>query len=139
MAMCHILIIPPHNYLSIIVILQSIIHTMYRQTKLVDWCQCCMRGVTFADSYCATIFFRDNNSPQIIHASDNTGCFHIYLSPLRICRGRRLRRPARTPSVNAGRAVVGASPYNNFTNYAVSICKQSGIILADLLFQIAVI
>ena len=26
------------------------------------------------------------------------------------------------------------APYNNFTNYAVSTCKQSGIILADLLF-----
>ena len=38
---------------------------------------------------------------------------------------------------------VGANcvrpPYNNFTNYAVSICKRQEIIPLDLLFQIAVV
>ena len=63
----------------------------------------------------------------------------IYLSPFRICRGRRPRRPAGTSSVSAQRAVVGASPYNNFTNYAVSICKQTEIILTDLLFRSVVV
>ena len=55
------------------------------------------------------------------------------LVPLLRCptsrRGRRLRRPARTSSVNAGRAVVGASPYNYFTNYDAIICKREKIIL----------
>ena len=61
------------------------------------------------------------------------GRFHISFSfsvgndlcvvPVSICKG------------NGTQAV----PYNHFTNYAVSICKQSGIILADLLFQFAVI
>ena len=37
------------------------------------------------------------------------------------------------------RAVVGASPYNNFTNYAVSICKLTEIIPQYLLFKIAVL
>ena len=33
----------------------------------------------------------------------------------------------------------GKATYNNFTNYAVSICKRAEIIPQDLLFQIAVI
>ena len=37
------------------------------------------------------------------------------------------------------RADVGIRPYNNFTNYAVSICKGTQIIPQDLLFQSAVI
>ena len=64
----------------------------------------------------------------------------LYFSPLQTSRrGRRLRRPARTSSVNAGRAVVGASPYNHFTNYDAIICKRGRNILADLLFASVVL
>ena len=64
--------------------------------------------------------------------------------------GRRGRRPLRSavreemvynPSVTALPCHLplhkgGFSPYNNFTNYAVSICKQVNIILQDLLLII---
>ena len=77
---------------------------------------------------------------SFLNTAYNTSGFHISISFFTdVCRGRRPRRPVRTSSVNAGRAVVGASPYNNFTNYAVSICKLTEIIPQDLLFTFAVI
>ena len=81
---------------------------MYRQTKPVDWCQCCTRGVALTDFEGSSDFFGNYNTPEVIHPTGDTSCFHIYLSPY-------------------------------FTNYAVSICKQTEIIPQDLLFAFVVI
>jgi len=63
-----------------------------------------------------------------VNSSDNAGCFHISFS---FSVGTPLLRCPRTPE--------DGCPYNNFTNYAVSICKRQEIIPQDLLFQIDVI
>ena len=65
--------------------------------------------------------------------------FIVYLSPFTIHLTGGHRPPLRILS----NIFVGANcvrpPYNNFTNYAVSICKRTEIIPQDLLFQIAMI
>ena len=53
---------------------------MYRPTKLVDWYQCCTRGIAFPNAKCAADFFGNDNSPQIVHSSDNACSFHISFS-----------------------------------------------------------
>ena len=47
---------------------------MYRQTKSVDWCQCCMRGVSLSYAEGSSDFFGNHNTPQIVHSSDNSCC-----------------------------------------------------------------
>ena len=54
----------------------SFCKTMYRHAKSVDWCQCCQQGVTFPDAEGSSDFFGNGASSQIIHSSDNAGCFH---------------------------------------------------------------
>ena len=85
-------------------------------------------------------------------------CFHIsisfsaaFLGPLfegagtaQAVTGGVSHRTNDTPSVicfaNATSLKEGGkTAYNNFTNYAVSICKQRSIIPQDLLFQITVL
>ena len=106
---------------------------MYRQAKPVDWCQCCMRGVAFSNLEGSSDFLRDHNTTQVVNASDNAGCFHISFS---FSVGNDLCVvPFRFAMWNGTQAV----PYNNFTNYAVSICKRQEIIPQDLLFTFAVL
>ena len=54
----------------------SLHQTMYRPAESVDWCQCCMRGVSFSNLEGSSDFFGNHNSPQIVHSSDNTCCLH---------------------------------------------------------------
>ena len=81
---------------------------MYCPTESVDWCQCCQQGVTFADLEGSSDFFGNYNAAQVVHPTDDTSSFHIYLSPY-------------------------------FTNYDAIICKREQIILADLLFTLAML
>ena len=53
---------------------------MYRPAEAVDWCQCCQQGVAFANLECASNLLGNYDSPQIVHSSDNAGCFHISFS-----------------------------------------------------------
>ena len=130
---------------------------MYRPAESVDWCQCCQQGVTLADFECSSDFFRNNNTPKVVHSSDNPCCGARHLPAstalLGICRPLPLALVA--PPATGGapiapqllsffyllyrhlvggdayidpRADVGIRPYNNFTNYAVSICKLTEII-----------
>ena len=39
-----------------------------------------LRRVTLTDAKGSSDFFGNHNSPQIVHASDNTGCFYISFS-----------------------------------------------------------
>ena len=55
-------------------------HAMYRPTESVAWCQCCQQGVSLTDSQRSSDFLRNNDSPQIVHSSDNAGCLHISFS-----------------------------------------------------------
>ena len=131
---------------------------MYRPAKPVDWCQCCQQGVALPNLECASDFFGNHNSSQIVHSSDNACCFHfVYLllryftalpHPVVIARSVATWQSQvgswfwRLPHQCAhwfAMTVVVDSPYNNFTNYAVSICKHTEIIPQDLLFQIVVI
>ena len=50
-----------------------------------------------------------------------------------------IMRPVGVDAYIDPRADVGIRPYNNFTNYAVSICKLAEIIPQYLHFKIAVI
>ena len=53
---------------------------MYRHTKPVDWCQCCLWRVSLADAEGSSDFFRNHNSPQVVDPSNNASCFHfVYL------------------------------------------------------------
>ena len=70
------------------------LHTMYRQTKSVDWCQCCQQGVTFSNLECASDFFKNHDTPEVIQSSDNSCCGARHLPAstalLGICRPRPL-------------------------------------------------
>ena len=66
---------------------------MYRPTESVDWCQCCQQGVSFPYAEGTADFFGDDDSAEVVHSSDNAGCFHsisfsfsvAYKAPL--CKG----------------------------------------------------
>ena len=58
---------------------------MYRHAKPVDWCQCCQWGVALPDAEGSSDFFWNDDSPQIIHSSDNSCGFHISFSFYRCC------------------------------------------------------
>ena len=85
-------------------------------------------------------------------------CFHISFSFSAAALGPLLEGAGTAQAVSGGASFLkndtpsvicfanatslkegGKSAYNNFTNYAVSICKQTEIILQDLLFQITVL
>ena len=51
-------------------------HTMYRQAKSVERCQCCQQRVALSYPHSAADFFRYNVSPKVINSSDNASCFH---------------------------------------------------------------
>ena len=53
---------------------------MYCPAESVDWCQCCMRGVSLTDAKGSANLLGDHDSSQIVHSSDNAGCFHISFS-----------------------------------------------------------
>ena len=55
----------------------SFCHIMYRPAKSVDWCQCCMRGVTLTDAEGSADLLGNDDSAEIIDTSYNTGCLHI--------------------------------------------------------------
>ena len=112
---------------------------MYRHAKLVERCQRCQQGVALADFQSASDFFGNHDSPQIVHSSDNASCFHISFSFYDTFDGRQIAAPTFEMLVRFVGAAISRPPYNNFTNYAVSICKQGKIILRDLLFAYAVI
>ena len=108
---------------------------MYRHTKSVDWCQCCIWGVALTDGSGSSDFFGNYNSPQIVHMSYDTCRFHIF-SPFLMGnalpfgegasagggRGNLFRPRLRSATFPKGE---GLYPYNNFTNYAVGICKKA--------------
>ena len=72
----------------------SCVKTMYRHTKLVDWCQCCQQGVTLTAGSGSSDFFGDNNSSQIVHSSDNASSFHnISFSFYDTFDGRQIAAP----------------------------------------------
>ena len=58
----------------------SLREAMYRNTKPINRCQCCQRGVALTDTKGAANFFGNYNSPQIIDPTNNTSCFHISFS-----------------------------------------------------------
>ena len=124
-----------HSAVVILLRWYSLCKTMYRPAKSVDWCQCCQQGVTLTDAQGASNLLRNHNSPQIIHSSDNASCFHISFSFIYIV-GRGL-----APAVLVHLFCGGSKPppYNNFTNYAVSICKLTEIIPQYLLFTFAML
>ena len=84
---------------------------------------------------------------------DNASCFHLSFSfsarPLppalvREVAARRAEVGSETPPVTCGdspllKAGAKAAPCNHFTNYGAAICKRGRFILADLLFDFAVI
>ena len=112
---------------------------MYRQAKPVDWYQCCQRGVALPYAKGASNFFGDDDSPQVIDSTNNSCCFHLSFSFYDTFDGRQVAAPTFEMLVRFVGAATSRPPYNNFTNYAVSICKQTEIIPQDLLFQIAVL
>ena len=80
----------------------------------------------------------DNDSSQIVHSANYAGCFHISFSFYDTFGGRPQVAP--TDSTEHFRRGELRSPaYNNFTNYAVSICKRQEIIPQDLLFEITML
>ena len=119
------------------------------KAELFLHCQCCMRGVTLADAQCSSDFLRNNDSSQIVHSSDNAGSFHISFSfsvadKAPLCKGGWQKSlisdwgivlcryatipPSRLAPCHLPLHKGGFGAYNNFTNYAVSICKQGRII-----------
>ena len=123
---------------------------MYRQTKPVDWCQCCQQGVTFPYFQSSSDFLWDYNPPQIVHSSDNTCCLHSIsfsfsaADKAPLCKGGWqkslisdwgivLYRYLTIPPSALARSHLplhkgGFGACNNFTNYAVSICKPAEIV-----------
>ena len=85
-----------------------------------------------------------------LHSSDNASCFHISFSftdvGIRIPTGasalgmtrkfdrRSVYRPPLSLRASAHTGVAIRFPYNNFTNYAVSICERQEIHSAELAF-----
>ena len=71
---------------------------MYRPIKPVDWCQCCQQGVSLSNLEGSSDLLGDNNSPQIVHSSDNSCCGARHLRRLSkaflICRPRPLAQVA---------------------------------------------
>ena len=112
----------------------SLHKTMYRPTESVDWCQCCQQRVSLADGSGSSDFFGNDDSSQIVHSSDNASCFHISFSFYDTFDGRQVAAPTFEMLVRFVGAATSRPPYNNFTNYAVSICKQSGIILRVFIY-----
>ena len=106
----------------------TLMEAHHGKAELLLHCQCCMRGVSFSNLEGSSNLLRDNNSSQIVHSSDNACCFHISFS-----------FSVGTPVLGCPRTPQERCPYNNFTNYAVSICKQAEIIPQDLLFTFPVI
>ena len=49
---------------------------MYRPTKPLKWCQCCLQGVTFSNLEGSSNLLGDHNSPQIVHPTDDTSSLH---------------------------------------------------------------
>ena len=93
-----------------------------------------------------------------IHSSDNAGSFHISFSfsvadKAPLCKGGWQKSLIsdwgivlyRCPTIPPSRLTPchlplhkgGFSPYNNFTNYAVSICKRQEIIPQNIFFDFA--
>ena len=58
----------------------SFSYDMYRQAESVHRCRCCQQGGTFPDFQSSSNLFGNDDSPQVIHSSDNAGCFHISFS-----------------------------------------------------------
>ena len=112
---------------------------MYRPAEDVDWCQCCQQGVALLDAEGSSDLFGNDDSSQIIHSSNNACSLHISFSFYDTFDGRQVAAPTFEMLVRFVGAAISRPPYNNFTNYAVSICKRAKIIPQDLLFQSAVI
>ena len=131
----------------------SLYKTMYRPAEDVNRCQCCIYRVSLPDTQGSSDLFGNHDSPQIIHSSDNAGCFHISFSFSAGCKASLMQREVAAHRADGGIVFIAHynppvssadSPlytrgpflcaYNNFTNYAVSICKGTQIIPQDLLF-----
>ena len=132
---------------------------MYRPAESVDWCQCCQWGDSFADFLGSSDFFWNNNSPQIVHPTNNSCCFHISFSfsaahKAPLCKGGWQKSlisdrgivlyrcltipPSRLTPCHLPLHKGGFGAYNYFTNYAVSICKRPEIILViPLLYSLS--
>ena len=71
---------------------------MYRPAESADWCQCCMRGVTFTDAEGASDFFGNHNTTKVVYPSNNSCCGARHLPAstalLGICRPRPLAQVA---------------------------------------------
>ena len=59
----------------------SLHHTMYRNAKPVDWCQCCQQRVALSYSHGSSDLLGDDHTPKIVDSADYSCCFHIYKSP----------------------------------------------------------
>ena len=62
----------------------SIYYTMYCIVKLVDWCQCYMRGVALLYPHSSSDFLRYNYTPKVVNTAHNSRCFHIYKNLLNL-------------------------------------------------------
>ena len=45
--------------------------------KSGNGCQCCQRRVALPYPHCAAYLLRDNDAPEVVDPSDNSGCFHV--------------------------------------------------------------
>ena len=45
--------------------------------KSGNGCQCCQRRVALSYPHCAAYLLRDNDAPEVVDPSDNSGCFHV--------------------------------------------------------------
>ena len=45
--------------------------------KSSNGCQCCQRRVALSYPHCAAYLLRDNDAPEVVDPSDNSGCFHV--------------------------------------------------------------
>ena len=68
----------------------------YRKTKAICLCQCCLRRVALADTHSSSDFFGNDDSSEVVNATYNSGCFHLYkfslisqICNVSICKTRR--------------------------------------------------
>ena len=53
---------------------------MYSRIKPIENCQCCMRGVAIPNLEGSSDLLGNNDTPKVVHSSDNASCFHISFS-----------------------------------------------------------
>lgn len=100
--------------------LTSFRHTMYRPTKLVERCQCCMRRVPLADAHRSMNFLENKDSSDVVYYSLNS----YYILLLCVIMGRQFAARWRL-----------IPPLHYFSNCVDIICICGRNIPQDLLLE----